>query len=180
MEKIYSKKTIANDKKYEPLPPAPLPPLTKDEQRSDTDSGHSSIHCEKEYVDKRDEKPIKKQAGKLKVARGNAENNQIEQLAHPKNFNVIGHKELPAAQIEMKPAGAALQVIRRKDAILRRKNMQRRNTIDINRSDMLKASNGQFEYGFGTAKSTNCLDKVGTRDSYEFGAAMNGSSMPGK
>lgn len=166
-------------KKSQPTDVYVLPKLTKDEHKSDTDSGHSSIHGDKEFVDKTNEQLINRQPSKLKVARGMAEMDyKIEQFVEQKNVIVIGHNEPnDALELEKKPVGAALQVIRRKDAILRRKNMQRRNTIDINCSDMLKASNEHF--GFGAAKSTNCLDKVGTKDSYEFGAVMNGSSMPG-
>lgn len=170
VEKIYSNKPYSND--------ADVPvQFTKDEHRSDTDSGHSSIHGDKEFSDKSNEAIIKRQPSKLKVVRGMGEDyNFVEH----KNVNVIGHNGPNDVEMEKKPTGAALQVIRRKDAILRRKNMQRRNTIDINCSDMLKAANEQYEYGgFGGAKSTNCLDKVGTKDSYEFGAAVNGSSMPG-
>lgn len=174
VEKIYSKKLYTND---EYVPP---PPISKDEHRSDTDSGHSSIHGDREFVDKPNEQIISRQPSKLKVARGTAENQQLDQYVEHKNVNVIGHSEPSDAEMEKKPAGAALQVIRRKDAILRRRNMQRRNTIDVNCSDMLKATaNGHFEYGFGAAKSTNCLDKVGAKDSYEFGAVLNGTSMPG-
>lgn len=164
-------------KKSRPIDVYVLPKLTKDEQKSDTDSGRSSIHGDKEFVDKSNEQLINRQSSKLKVARVMPEMDyKIEQ----KNVNVIGHNEPnDAIEMEKKPVGAALQVIRRKDAILRRKNMQRRNTIDINCSDMLKASNEHFENGFGAAKSTNCLDKVGTKDSYEFDAVVNGSSMPG-
>lgn len=165
---MYSKKPHKNDEYV-------APQITKDEHRSDTDSGHSSIHGDKELADKLIEQIIKRPSNKLKVARGPMENREVEQ----KNVNVIGHNALSDVEIEKKPVGAALQVIRRKDAILRRKNMQRRNTIDVNCSDMLKASNEQFKYGLGAAKSTNCLEKVGTNDSYDFGAVVNGSSMPG-
>lgn len=134
--------------------------VIKDEHRSDTDSGRSSIHGDKDI------EPItKRQPSKLKVIRGTA-----DPYVEPQNSDV---------DMEKKPVGAALQVIRRKDAILRRKNMQRRNTIDGNCSDLLKAANGNFHYGIDGAKSTNCLDKVGTKDSYDFSAALNGSSMPG-
>lgn len=173
VEKIYAKKPYTNDVNVPSH-------ITKDEHRSDTDSGHSSIHGDKEFVEKTNEQFIKRLPSKLKVARGAAENYKIDQFVEQKNVNVIGHNVPSDVEMEKKPVGAALQVIRRKDAILRRKNMQRRNTIDINCSDMLRAANGQFEYGgIGGAKSSNCLDKVGTNDSYEFGAVVNGSSMPG-
>lgn len=173
MDKIYSKKPYTNNEFV-------APQLTKDEHKSDTDSGHSSIHGDRDFADKSNEQIVKRQSSKLIVARGMAENHKFDQFAEQKNFNVIGHNGPNDVEVEKKPTGAALQVLRRKDAILRRKHMQRRNTIDINGSDMLKASNGQFERGFGAAKSTNCLDKIGTKDSYEFGAVANGSSMPGK
>lgn len=156
------------------------PQLTKDEHRSDTDSGHSSIHGDREFADKSNEQLVRRQSSKLKVARGTPEEYHFDQIVEPKNFNVIGHNGPNDVEVEKKPIGAALQVLRRKDAILRRKNMQRRNTIDINCSDMLKASNGRLERGSGATKSTNCLDKIGTKDTYEFGAVVNGSSMPGK
>lgn len=169
VEKMYSKKPHKNDV---------APQITEDEHRSDTDSGHSSIHGDKELADKLIEQIIKRPSNKLKVARGPMEHRELDHFVEQKNVNVIGHNALSDVEIEKKPAGAALQVIRRKDAILRRKNMQRRNTIDVNCSDMLKASN-DFKYGFGAAKSTNCLEKIGTNDPYDFGAGLNGSSMPG-
>lgn len=173
VDKIYAKKPYSNNEFV-------APQLTKDEHRSDTDSGHSSIHGDREFADKSNEQIVSRQSSKLKVARGAAENYKFDQFVEQKIFNVIGHIGPNDVEVEKKPTGAALQVLRRKDAILRRKNMQRRNTIDINCSDMLKASNEQFERGFVAAKSTNCLDKIGTKDSYEFGAVANGSSMPGK
>lgn len=153
--------------------------VAKEEQKSDTDSGHSSIHGEKELVYRVPPQKIQP-ASNLTVTRPPAERIQKQP---PPNVYAIGDEHPMEERKEI--CAAKLQVVRRKDAILRRRNMQRRNTIDINHIDILRATN---ENGFNdivSSKSTNCLDKVGGGKRERFDEKISSnclsrSSMPSK
>lgn len=161
----------------------------KDEQKSDTDSGRSSIHGEKEPSPKTIAQPSKP-ISQLKVTRCTDEKLKALVQSEHQKVNIIGNDEHVVNEVKtIEPlAGTTgrLQVIRRKDAILRRRNMHRRNTIDVNQFDMQRASTcANFGYNFNASKSTNCLDNVGAQSSYGFQQRidqmnLNGTSMPGK
>lgn len=154
---------------------------SKEEHKSDTDSGHSSIHGEKELIYRIPSQKILP-VSKLTVSRPNSDKIQTEfQPIHP---NVYGIGDTNHIDEEKKETCTGkLQVIRRKDAILRRRNMQRRNTIDINHIDILRATN---EKGFNdmiSSKSINCLDRMSREQPELFNEKinrinLNGSSMP--
>lgn len=119
----------------------------------------------------------------LKVTRCTEEKLKILFNSRPSDQKL---NELAADAKKTEPfASGRLQVIRRKDAILKRRNMHRRNTIDVNLYDMQRAAEDQqFEVNLNThtSKSTNCIDKID--GSNEFANRIdainfNGASMPG-
>lgn len=79
-----------------------------------------------------------------------------------------------------------LQVTRRRDEILKRRNRSRRNTIAVNLLDVKKAEHfhANVSWDGSCSKSTNCIDKIGNINENGFAAKikeiqLNGSSMPG-
>lgn len=76
-----------------------------------------------------------------------------------------------------------LQVTRRRDEILKRRNRSRRNTIAVNCSDVKKDSTSNWDGH--CSKSTNCIDKIGNVEENGFAKKINelqlsGCSMPGR
>lgn len=162
-----------------------------DEHKSDTDSGRSSIHgevCTKSV----ENAPLKVNApSQLRVSRcsrGKLKALSKQQSPLQTHGNVIGGYVNENAKEnftnETKPlsnGGGKLHVTSRKDAILKRRNMHRRNTIDIYQFDGDRKCN---DFGMNASKSTNCLDKVGKNSNDDFLSRIdqlnfNGSSMPG-
>lgn len=141
-----------------------------EDSRSDTDSGHSSVPGEV-YDIEHQQKP------KLKVTRCTADERRRMPAQEPNRAcNVIGatkrnhnNTQMDAKDTaDLTGAGKGLQVIKRRDVILKRKNMFRRNTIDLNHLDVYKANQQNLhEYGdsnmkfmLNASKSTNYIDKV--------------------
>lgn len=160
-----------------------------DEQKSDTDSGRSSAHGDKELQS--NGRIDTNTGGQLKVTRCTEEKLKILFKSKPSDLRLSERNLVPdeakASEQCVQPTGR-LQVLRRKDAILKRRNMHRRNTIDVNLYDMQKAAaHQQFDYKLNgtTSKSTNCIDKIDAFESDTFpnridAMNFNGTSMPGK
>ncbi len=87
----------------------------------------------------------------------------------------------------LEPAAKRLQVTRRRDEILKRRNRSRRNTIAVNLLDVKKGNNlchSTASWDGSCSKSTNCIDKIGEIEENGFAKKfneiqLNGSSMPG-
>lgn len=171
--------------------------LNKEEHKSDTDSGRSSAHGDKDLIGPIIKEIPAKPIGKLKVSRCTEEKLKILTQSHVdvRKFNAAGMpfngENVNGGNIAEPTFGQGrLQVIRRKDAILKRRHMNRRNTIDVNLFDMKKAAESanfgeNLKMNYNASKSTNCLDKLGGPHSSEFANRidqlnLNGSSMPGK
>lgn len=91
-------------------------------------------------------------------------------------------------EMEEKPLEPSkrLQVTRRRDEILKRRNRSRRNTIAVNLLDVKTAEvrHSNVSWDGSGSKSTNCIDKIGNIEENGFAAKLNeiqlsGSSMPG-
>lgn len=153
---------------------------SKEEQKSDTDSGHSSIHGEKELIYRIPSQKILP-VSKLTVSRPISD--KIRNEIQPNHQNVWAIGDTNHINEKKEACTAKLQVIRRKDAILRRRNMQRRNTIDINHIDILRATNEKEFKDMISSKSINCLDRMSRKQPELFNEKinrinLNGSSMP--
>lgn len=160
-----------------------------DDQKSDTDSGRSSAHGDKELQSKG--RIDIKTTGQLRVTRCTEEKLKILFKSKPSDIHISQKNlltdEVKEAEQYAQPTGR-LQVMRRRDAILKRRNMHRRNTIDVNLCDMQKAAaHQQLDYKLNgtTSKSTNCIDKIDAFESDTFSNRIdamnfNGTSMPGK
>lgn len=135
--------------------------------RSDTDSGHSSAQGDRDIYaiynsesDRNDKVSDKRTT--LKVSRTATE--ESKPCDAPLNkFNPIGYSiqtEMEEKQLE--PA-KRLQVTRRRDEILKRRNRSRRNTIAVNLLDVEKGNLCQSNVSWdgSGSKSTNCIDKIG-------------------
>lgn len=90
--------------------------------------------------------------------------------------------------MEEKPLEPAkrLQVTRRRDEILKRRNRSRRNTIAVNLLDVKMGNlcHSNVSWDGSCSKSTNCIDKLGTVEGNGFAKKTNeiqqsGRSMPG-
>lgn len=164
-----------------------------DEHKSDTDSGRSSIHCEKELIGKCEETQISKATNQLRVTRCTDSKMKALHQLKVKSANIFAYEKEPSIneneikQIEQPPMGKCLQVINRKNAILKRRNLQRRNTIDVSQFKLDKEINRLNEKCNGNmnaSKSINCLNKMESYKNDEFLDRINrmnfvGSSMPG-
>lgn len=150
-----------------------------EEYRSDTDSGHSSVPGD--IYDNRHEH----QGGtKLKVTK--CSQNELKKLVshEPNRAKMVGviaqntaNTKLEAKESDAK-SNKGLQVVKRRDAILKRKHMARRNTIDINHLDIHKANQciGSDKFMLSASKSTNCIDKVDAV--HDLNGNLNNISMP--
>lgn len=160
--------------------------------RSDTDSGHSSAQGDRDIyassnIDSDQNKKVSHKRT-LKVSR-TANEEQIPCDAPPptgSKCNPIGY----AGQTEMeeKPLEPSkrLQVTRRRDEILKRRNRSRRNTIAVNLLDVAKGNqcNANVSWDGSCSKSTNCIDKIGKVEENGLakkinGIQLSGCSMPG-
>lgn len=159
-----------------------------DEHKSDTDSGRSSAHGDKDLQPQAIKEVATKNVGQLKVTRCTEEKLKILFNSKPINPKII-EKQCEEVKHQLEPFQTGrLQVIRRKDAILKRRNMHRRNTIDVNLYDMQKAAenrNLDDNINGTSSKSTNCIDKIDAFESNGFANKIdcmnfNGTSMPGK
>lgn len=170
-----------------------------EEHKSDTDSGRSSIHCEKELYGKCDDAtvPVKTVSNhQLRVTR--CTDDKLKAINHPKvsPTNVIGyeneprcrgesgHRMLPTEPPTAAANGKCLQVKSRKNAILKRRNLYRRNTIDVSQFKEMESNRPLNEAHPNMSKSTNCLTR---REPYAGDGFLEqidrmtfmGSSMPG-
>lgn len=189
-----TKKTASFDNRYMKLQMNTFLMFTKIHfvYRSDTDSGHSSAQGDRDIyaIYNKESHRNTKVADKkiLKVSRiTNTDEHRPLDCDIPFNkFNPIGY----AVQMEMeeKPLEPSkrLQVTRRRDEILKRRNRSRRNTIAVNLLDIEKGNRCQSNASWdgSSSKSTNCIDKIGRIDENGFVKKvnefqMNGSSMPG-
>lgn len=135
--------------------------------RSDTDSGHSSAQGDRDiyaiYNNECDRKVIDKRT--LKVSRTATEDHRPCDAPFNK-FNPIGYS-IPS-EMEDKPLEPLkrLQVTRRRDEILKRRNRSRRNTIAVNLLDVKNGNlcHSNVSWDGSCSKSTNCIDKIGTVD----------------
>lgn len=164
-----------------------------DEHKSDTDSGRSSIHGEVVGIKSNGSAPSKTgTTSQLRVTRCSKDKLKALPKCEQTHSQVIGGyvnekcREIQANE-KSKPlsSGGRLNVISRRDAILKRRNMHRRNTIDIYHFDSNASNRKTDEFGINASKSTNCLDKVGSNSADDFLSRIdqlhfNGSSMPGK
>lgn len=147
--------------------------------RSDTDSGRSSAPSDHHYniLNQQILKcPTKDQHSQtLKVTRRNsAVPNVTDNL---QKFNTIGHRvksvNAPAAEPPVR-----LQVKRKKDEIIKKRNSYRRNTIAVNSVDIEKAKESTtLPLSRDLTKSTNFIDKA--CDLSQQNNIVNGASMPG-
>lgn len=164
-----------------------------DEHKSDTDSGRSSIHCEKELYGKcEDAEMVKINAiHHLRVTR--CTDDKLKALNHLKiaPTNIIGYdnecdtRDIGKHHIQAAPVGSkCLQVISRKNAILKRRNLHRRNTIDSSQFKDVENNRPFNTPNSNVSKSTNCLNR---REPYSGNGFLEqidrmnfmGSSMPG-
>lgn len=154
----------------------------KDDHRSDTDSGRSSINADKELV-----YSLPTKSNQLRVKRDNDVNSNRDPTPKQSNVYTIGEMNNGHENIDVvKHAPAKLQVLRRKEGPSRRRNMQRRNTIDVNRFDIMQASADNRFNELTSSKSINGLDRVDNKNSNDLNVFMerinqinlNGSSMP--
>lgn len=161
-----------------------------DEHKSDTDSGRSSIHCEKELYGKCEEAAMVKTnaINHLRVTR--CTDDKLKALNLPKiaSTNIIGYdkesmldaRDIGKHHIQAAPvAGKCLQVISRKHAILKRRNLHRRNTIDSSQFKDIENNRP-----INMSKSTNCLNRCEPSSANGFLEQIDrmnfmGSSMPG-
>lgn len=159
-----------------------------DDHKSDTDSGRSSTHGDKEFLASGRVEHITKSVNQLKVTRCTEEKLKLLFNSRPSDQR-LNEKNSSDEAKEREPFSTnRLQVVRRKDAILKRRNMHRRNTIDVNLHDMQKAvACQQFENKLNpnASKSTNCIDKIDTFPAANFANRIdafnsNGASMPGE
>ncbi|KAG4070549.1 hypothetical protein HA402_001215 [Bradysia odoriphaga] len=162
------------------------------DNRSDTDSGNSSAQGDRDIYtlyNKEMERNNKKVADKrtLKVSR-TATDEQRPSDAPFNKFNPIGFSA--QSEMEEKPLEPTkrLQVTRRRDEILKRRNRSRRNTIAVNLLDVNKCSKelqSNVSWDGSCSKSTNCIDKIAEMEENGFAQKidelqLNGCSMPGK
>ncbi|KAJ6638105.1 Tyrosine-protein phosphatase non-receptor type 13 [Pseudolycoriella hygida] len=158
------------------------------DNRSDTDSGNSSAQGDRDiyaiYNHESDRKIQTSEKRALKVSRASTDDYKHAIDAPFIKFNAIGCP-MPS-EMEEKPLEPSkrLQVTRRRDEILKRRNRSRRNTIAVNLLDVTKdnLSHTNDSWDGYESKSSNCIDKIG--DIEENGLAKkindmkNGSSMP--
>lgn len=157
-----------------------------DDHKSDTDSGRSSTHGDKEYIPSGGIDHIFKSTNHLKVTRCTEEKLKLLFNSRPSDQRLNERCSSDETKEPEPFAANRLQVVRRKDAILKRRNMHRRNTIDINLHDMHKAIEyQQFENKLNgnASKSTNCIDKINAFPASNFANRidalnLNGASMP--
>lgn len=138
--------------------------------------------------------PVKTASNQLRVTR--CTDDKMKALNHPKiaPTNIIGYENEPhtrpdsghrAPANEQQPAnGKCLQVISRKNAILKRRNLHRRNTIDVTQFKGMEPNRPINEAHPNMSKSTNCLDRREPYDGDGFLEQIDrmnfmGSSMPG-
>ena len=148
-----------------------------DEHRSDTDSGRSSAHGDKEIISLNGKECPPKS---LRVTRCTDDALKARPKIEPPKF-VCVDDDRPIGKIEPLASGR-LQVIRRKDAILKRRNMHRRNTIDVNLFDMKQATAIDFEskMKINGSTSTNCINRLSEEEFNKRINRVNGSSLPGR
>lgn len=150
-----------------------------DDHKSDTDSGRSSIHCEKEIIERiliaphklrvtrcTDDKLktlIKQNPSKVGVI-GMEHNNRIEQ----KNYNGGGSNDVGGGS---GGGRGQLLVSNRRNHILKKRNLHRRNTIELSHF------NGDWQlYQNSTAlKVTDCDTETDTKSS-GIGASLPGNT----
>lgn len=157
--------------------------------RSDTDSGHSSAQGDRDiytiYNNESDRSNKISDKKTLKVSRTATEEHRPCDAPFNK-FNPIGCTI--QTEMEEKPLEPAkrLQVTRRRDEILKRRNRSRRNTIAVNLLDVEKGNlcHSNVSWDGSCSKSTNCIDKIGKVEENGFAMKINENqlgrcSMPG-
>lgn len=161
--------------------------------RSDTDSGHSSAQGDRDIYaiyNKESDRNIQVSDIKtLKVSRTATEDHRPYEAPFSK-FNPIGYSvpmEMEEKLLEPVEPLKRLQVTRRRDEILKRRNRSRRNTIAVNCSDVKKDNpcHSTLNWNGHCSKSTNCIDKIGNVEENGFANKINelqlsGCSMPGR
>lgn len=158
--------------------------------RSDTDSGHSSAQGDRDiygiYNNESDRSNKVSDKRTLKVSRTASEEHRPCDAAPVSKFNPIGYST--QTEMEEKPLEPVkrLQVTRRRDEILKRRNRSRRNTIAVNLLDVEKGNlcHSNVSWDGSCSKSTNCIDKMGKVEENGLANKMNEiqlgrCSMPG-
>lgn len=142
--------------------------LKTDEQKSETDSGRSSINGEKEIIERM---LIIPNSSNLRVTR--CTDDKLKTMRKPKisTVNVIGFDIDQANQyndrIKCDTNENRLKVTNRKNIILKKRNLQRRNTIELSHfnEDWQTYSNLSksklMDCDGQKTKSTNQMDSVG-------------------
>lgn len=136
-----------------------------DDHKSDTDSGRSSIHCEKEIIER-----ILIAPHKLRVTRCTDDKLKILMQPNPSKVDVIG---IEHNRIDQNINGGSndgqLLVKNRKNPILKKRNLHRRNTIELSHF------NGDWQlFQNSTAlKMADCDTETDTKSS------GIGTSLPG-
>lgn len=137
-----------------------------DDHRSDTDSGRSSIHCEKEIIER-----MLIPSHKLRVTRCTDDKLETLNKPNPSKVDVIGMKH---ARIDPNINGASneghLHVTNRRNHILKKRNLHRRNTIELSHF------NGDWQ-NYQTTTASKVADYDTETDTKSSGV---GVSMPGK
>lgn len=143
-----------------------------DEHKSDTDSGRSSIHGEKEIIER-----ILIAPNKLRVTR--CTDDKLKTILQPKasKVDVIGveHKRISPNSDSMKcgRSEGQLQVASRKNIILKRRNLLRRNTIELSHFN----ADWQLYNNSAASKTIECDDKTNVKLTGQM--HLVGASMPG-
>lgn len=144
-----------------------------DEHKSDTDSGRSSIHGEKEIIER-----ILIAPSKLRVTR--CTEDKLKTMLQPKasKVDVIGvehHRNSQMIGDGMKcgTSESQLQVASRKNIILKRRNLHRRNTIELSHFN----GDWQLYHHLSAAKTNDTDDKAQTQSTGQM--HLVGTSMPG-
>lgn len=148
-----------------------------DDHKSDTDSGRSSIHCEKEIIER-----ILIAPHKLRVTR--CSDDKLKKLIKP-NPSKVGVIGMEPNRIEQKNknaggsndggsggSGGQLLVTNRRNHILKKRNLHRRNTIELSHFN----DDWQLYQNSTALKVADCDTETDTKSS-GIGASLPGNKL---
>lgn len=146
-----------------------------DEHKSDTDSGRSSIHGEKEIIERILIAPTKLRVtrctdDKLKtMLQPKASKVDMIGIEHNRNSQLISNGDMKCGRSE-----SQLQVASRKNIILKRRNLHRRNTIELSHFN----GDWQLYHNFIASNMNDGDDKAQIKSTGQM-HLVGGASMPG-
>lgn len=140
--------------------------VKSDDHKSDTDSGRSSIHCEKEIIER-----ILIAPHKLRVTR--CSDDKLKKLIkpNPSKVDVIGMEPNRIEQ-KNKNGGGQLLVTNRRNHILKKRNLHRRNTIELSHFN----DDWQLYQNSTALKVADCDTETDTKSS-GIGASLPGNKL---